>query len=526
MPQKPAVNPWAIAFTVTLATMMEVLDTSIANVSLPHIAGELGATQDEATWIITCYLVSNAIVLPVSAYMTTLIGRKRFYMTCVALFGISSLLCGLAPSLPLLLFFRVLQGVGGGGLAPSEQAILADTFPPEKRGLAFAMYGVAVVVAPTVGPTLGGWITDNYNWRWIFFINLPIAVLSLFLTNRLVEDPDHIKREVEETRKGKFNFDYLGFGLVALAFGSLEVVLDKGQEDDWFGSHFITTFTTFCVIGLVGFVIWELYRVRKNERPILDLRLFKTRNLALSFVLMFMLGVILYATLTLIPQLLQNHMGYTAELSGFAISSGGLTILILMPLVGFLIGKTDARYLLLFGFAFMAFSLYYSTNIDLQMNFAFASELRVLQCVGLAFLFVPINTLSYVGTDPQHSNDVSGLINLARNIGGSVGTSVYTTVLARHEQRWQQYLTKHINPANPGYTSRLNALTQQALAKYSNQFDAQHHALVQFYRTVQEQSAIRSYIDVLSILAILSLIVVPVPLLLKKLPKGAAPAAH
>ncbi len=526
MPPKTAVNPWLIALTVTLATFMEVLDTSIANVALPHIGGALGASQDESTWIISSYLVSNAIVLPISAYMTTLIGRKRFYMTCVALFGLSSLLCGLAPTLPLLLFFRVLQGAGGGGLGPSEQAILADTFPPEKRGQAFALYGIAVVIAPTIGPTVGGWITDNYDWRWIFFINVPITVLSLFLTHRMIEDPPNIKKEVEETRKGKFHFDYLGFGLVALAFGSLEVVLDKGQEDDWFGSSFITTFVVLFVIGLLGFIAWELWLVHSKKRPILDLRLFKNRNLAVSFFLMFMLGVSLYATLTLVPQLLQNQMGYTAELSGLAISMGGLTILALMPVVGVLVGKLDARYLVMFGFAAMAVALYYSTNLNLQISFGYASKLRAFQCIGLAFLFIPINTLSYVGTKPEQSNDVSGLINLARNIGGSCGTSLFTTVLARHEQIRQHYLTAHANDGNPGYTSRLSALTQQALNTAASQVDAQHRALAQFYHQVQQQAAILSYIDVLSLLAVLTVIVVPFPLLLKKPPKGAAAQAH
>lgn len=526
MPQKTAINPWLIAVTVTLATFMEALDTSIANVALPHISGALGASQDESTWIISSYLVSNAVVLPVSAYMTTLIGRKRFYMTCVAIFGFSSLLCGLAPSLPLLLFFRVLQGVGGGGLGPSEQAILADTFPPEKRGQAFALYGIAVVIAPTIGPTIGGWITDNYDWRWIFFINVPITILSLFLTHRMVTDPPNIKKEVEETRKGKFHFDYLGFGLVAVAFGSLEVVLDKGQEDDWFGSPFISTFVVLFVIGLLGFMAWELWLVHAKKRPILDLRLFRNRNLSVSFFLMFMLGLSLYATLTLLPQLLQNQMGYTAVLSGLAISLGGLTVLLLMPLVGVLVGKMDPRYLVMFGFAAMSWALYHSTNLNLQINFAHASEIRTLQCIGLAFLFVPISTLSYVGTKPEQSNDVSGLINLARNIGGSCGTSLFTTVLARHEQIRQHYLTMHTNDGNPGYTARLSALTQQALNTAASEVDARHRALLQFYHQVQHQAAILSYIDVLSLLAVLTLLVIPFPLLLRKPPKGAAAQAH
>jgi DHA2 family multidrug resistance protein len=319
---KPKHNPWIIAVTVTLATIMEVLDTSIANVALPHIAGSLGASEDQSTWVITSYLVANAIILPIGAYLGSIVGRKKFHMTCVAIFGASSLLCGLAPSLPMLLFFRVVQGLGGGGLQPSEQSILADTFPPAKRGQAFAVYGLAVVTAPIVGPTLGGWITDNYDWRWIFFINIPIAILSLFLTHRLVEDTPRIKKEVEAAKRGGFRVDLIGFGLVALSFGALEVVLDKGQEDDWFGSNFIVAFTVLAVVGLIALVAWELREAKGANRPILDLSLFTSRNFSTSFLMMFAFGFTLYATTVLLPQLLQTLMGYTAELSGFAMSSG------------------------------------------------------------------------------------------------------------------------------------------------------------------------------------------------------------
>ncbi len=505
---------------------MEVLDTSIANVALPHIAGSLGATQHESTWILTSYLVANAVALPVSSYLSSMIGRKRFYMICVAIFGLSSIMCGLAPSLPLLLAFRVLQGVGGGGLGPSEQAILADTFPPEKRGQAFALYGVVVVMAPTVGPTIGGWITDNYDWRWIFFINVPITILSLFLTHRLVQDPPSVQAETRKLRKGKLNLDYIGFGLVALAFGSLEVVLDKGQEEDWFDSSFVTMFIVFTVVGLIGFVIRELWQVHRGRRPVLDLRLFRNRNLAISFVVMFVTGFVLYATLTMIPQLLQSEMGYTAELAGLAISAGGLTTLVLMPVVGILIGKIDSRYLVIFGFIAMCAGLWYSTGLNLQMSFVYASEIRAVQCIGLAFLFVPVNTLAYVGTKPEQSNDVSGLTNLARNIGGSCGTSFFTTTLARHQQTHQQFLVQHAVSGNPGYVSRLDALTQQALGSAASQFDAQRHAMSQFYRQLQQQASVLSYIDVITYLAIVAFVCIPLPLLLRKPAKGAAVVAH
>ncbi len=307
---RPSHNQWAVAMTVTLATFMEVLDTSIANVALPHIAGSLSAGQDESTWVLTSYLVSNAIVLPISAWMSDRFGRKRFYMTCVLLFTISSLLCGFSTSLPMLIFFRILQGAGGGGLGPSEQAILADTFEPSQRGMGFAMYGMAVVLAPAVGPTLGGYITDNYSWHWIFFINVPVGILSLFLSSRMVEDPPWIKDSIERAKHTPV--DYLGLSLIAVGLGSLQVVLDKGEREDWLASHFIQFFTVVTVVGLVAFVIWEL----REKNPVLNLRLFNNRNFSVSNLLMFTLGAVLYGSTVLIPQFLQTVMGYTAQLSG------------------------------------------------------------------------------------------------------------------------------------------------------------------------------------------------------------------
>ena len=347
---RPRVNPWIVAMTVTLATFMEVLDSSIANVALPHIAGGLGATQDEATWVLTAYLVANAVILPAGAYMTGFIGRKKFYMICVVLFGVSSALCGIAPSLPLLVFFRILQGIGGGGLAPSEQAILADTFPPEKRGQAFAMYGLAVVVAPAIGPTLGGYITDNYDWRWIFFLNVPICLLSLFLTSRIVEDPPWVEKQVKEAKKGGIKLDFLGFGLLGLTFGSLEFVLDKGQEDDWFASKLITFFVVTMIISFVTMIWWELRQLKIGNRPIVNLTLFKRANFSIGFTLMFVLGFSLYGTTVLIPQFVQTLLGYTAQLAGMVLSPAGLMMMAMMPVVGILSSKVDPRKLMFYGF--------------------------------------------------------------------------------------------------------------------------------------------------------------------------------
>src|ERR1700674_2961131 len=333
---RPAVNPWIIAMAVTLATFMEVLDTSIANVSLPHIAGSLSAGTDESTWVLTSYLVSNAIVLPLSGWISSIIGRKRFYMSCVAIFTLSSLLCGLAPNLGMLIFFRILQGAGGGGLQPSEQAILADTFPPAKRGMAFAVYGLAVVLAPAIGPTLGGWITDNFTWRWIFLLNIPVGILSLMLTSRLIQAPPHMKRKkLSETR-----IDYIGLGLVALVLGTLQVVLYKGQRDDWFESHFILALTVISAVSLIFVVFWEW----NHKDPIIDLHLFRERTFAAANFLMFMLGFALLRSTLLLPLFMQTLLGYTAERSGMALSPLGFAIMVMMPIVGFLLSRYSPRY--------------------------------------------------------------------------------------------------------------------------------------------------------------------------------------
>ena len=503
----PKHNPWLIAITVSMATFMEVLDSSVANVALPHIAGTFGASQDESTWVLTSYLVSNAVVLPVAAYMSTLIGRKRFYMTCVALFGLSSLLCGLAPTLPLLLFFRVLQGVGGGGLGPSEQSILADTFEPKKRSQAFALYGIAVVMAPTLGPTIGGWITDNFSWRWIFFINIPIVILSLYMTHRLVEDPPNIQKEVKEARSGKFRLDYIGFSLLALTFGSLEVVLDKGQQDDWFGSNFITTFAIVFAVCFVAVILYELMLARNNEKPILDLNLFSNRTFAVSVGMMFVLGAALYGVNTLLPQLLQNLMGYSAEQAGITLSSGGLATLLCMPLVGYLAAKMDPRKLIAFGFFITALGLFYMSGIDLQMNMGYAAQVRFFQSLGLGFLFVPITTMSYVGVPQDKNNDVSGMTNLARNIGGSCGTAFFTTILARHQQIHQHAMAAH--------TTKGNLFFNNQLAKLTN-LHGSHQALAQIYQRVQQQASLLSYLDVIMYFAIACLAMAPIAFLMRK----------
>ena len=530
-PWKPKHNPWLIALTVTLATFMEVLDTSIANVALPHIAGSLGASQDEATWVITSYLVANAIILPASAYLTTFVGRKKFYMACVVLFGISSMMCGLAPSLPILILFRLLQGAGGGGLGPSEQAILADTFEPAKRGQAFALYGLAVVAAPAIGPTLGGWITDNYDWRWIFFINVPIAILSLFLTTKMVEDPPHITAEVEESKRSGLKLDYIGFGLLAVGFGSLEFVLDKGQEDDWFGSHLIAFFTILCASSLIALIVWSLTRLKKGDRPILNLTLFKQKSFAVAFVLLFTLGFSLYSTTVLIPQFVQTLLGYTAELAGLAMSPGGITIMFMMPIVGLLITRVDPRAMITFGFLVLATSLLVMHQfLSLDASFKTVMWLRIYQSVSLAFLFIPINTIAYNNIPRSQNNDVSGLSNLARNIGGSVGTSFVATMLARRSQNHQNAIVQHLTAGSSAFQDRINSLAgflQNSRGPGTgNHADAMMAAQGNIYGMVRAQSQMLAYLDIIAIMVVFCFLMVPLVWIVPKPKAGGDTPAH
>ena len=515
---RPAVNPWIIAIAVTLATFMEVLDTSIANVALPHIAGSLSAGQDESTWVLTSYLVSNAIVLPLSGWLSSIVGRKRFYMGCVALFTVSSFLCGLAPNLPALIIFRILQGAGGGGLQPSEQAILADTFPPAKRGMAFAVYGIAVVMAPAIGPTLGGWITDNYTWRWIFFVNIPVGILSLLLTSRLIQDPPYFKRrKLSETR-----VDYIGLGFVALGLGTLQIVLDKGQRDDWFESHFILTLAIISLASIL-FVIWWEWR---QKDPIIDLHLFGERTFAVSNLLMFMLGFALLGSTLLLPLFLQTLLGYTAQLSGMALSPGGFVIMVIMPIVGWLLSKYDARYLLLFGLAMLSFSLFHMTNFNLQIDFKTAVYARCLQAVGLAFLFVPINTAAYAYLPREKNNAASGLMNLARNIGGSVGISFVTTMLDRRTQKHLSDLTSHLTSANAQFQANLRGIAQNLIAHGTSPANASKQAYAVMQGMLQRQATMLAYLDNFHVLGYAILAMLPMVFLMKRTKSSGGMAVH
>ena len=514
---KPRYNPWIIALTVTLATFMEILDSSIANVALTHIAGGLSAGLDESTWVLTSYLVSNAIVLPMSGWLTTIIGRKRFYMTCVALFTASSFLCGLAPTLPLLIFFRILQGAGGGGMGPSEQAILADTFPPEKRGLAFSVFGMAVVVAPAIGPTLGGWITDNYDWRWIFFINIPVGILSLFLTSQVVEDPPWLRG-----KRGKsIKVDYLGLSLILVGLGLLQVVLDKGQRDDWFGSPYITVFFALSIVALVTLIFHEW----RHPQPILELKLLMNRNFAATVLFNFVLGAVLFGTTVLIPQFLQTMMGYTAQKAGEVLSPAGFMLMMLFPIAGILSTKIDPRYMIAFGFGMTAAALYHITNLNLAIDFWTLVFWRIYQMAGLAFIFIPISILSYVGVPRDKSNQVSGISNFIRNLGGSIGISMLTTFLARQSQVHQTNLVAHATATNPQFQQMLQGSAATMAKSGSGPALAVQQAYNQVMGLIEQQAALLSYVNAFWIASVIVACLVPLPFLLKKPRPGEAPEA-
>jgi len=512
----PGHNPWLVALTVTLATFMEVLDTSIANVALPHMAGSLGASYEEATWVLTSYLVASAVILPISGWLMARMGRKRFYMTCVMLFTGCSMLCGLAPSLPLLIFFRVLQGIGGGGLAPSEQAILADTFPVSKRGQAFALYGMAVVVAPAIGPTLGGWITDNFNWHWIFFINLPVGILSLVLTQRMVEDPPYLKEE--EARSAKSRVDFMGLGLISIGVGCLEFVLDKGQERDWFGDPKIRMFATIAAVLLVMFVWWEW----RHEDPIVDIRLLKNRNFGTAVFLQFVLGMVLFGTTVLIPLFLQALLGYTAERAGMVLSPGALVLMMTMPIAGRIVSsnKFDPRLLVAIGYGVTAAGLYNLTRLDLGVSFGQITLWRCYQVMGLSFVFIPISTLNYLGVPRTKNNQISSFSNFARNIGGSVGTALLTTFLQRTQQTHLQALGAHVIPGSPQYTGFIEATRAALMQLGQDASKASQIAIGDAWAMLNRQAQMLSYQNAFWGLSMIIACLIPLPFIMRRPPRN------
>jgi DHA2 family multidrug resistance protein len=515
-PWAPRHNPWLIAVVVTMATFMEVLDTTITNVALPHIAGSLAAGYDEATWVLTSYMVANAIILPTSAWLSALLGRKRFYMGCVFLFTLSSLACGLAPSLPTLVFFRVLQGLAGGGMQPAGQAFLVDTFPKEKRGMAFAVAGIAMVSAPVIGPTLGGFITDNLSWRWAFFINVPVGILSLVLTAWLVEDSPFARR----IKLGNgIGMDYIGLGLIALGLGSLQVVLDKGERADWFSSAYICAFAVVAVVALIVAVIWEWHQ----EHPVTDVRMFKDLNFALANIYMYAVGFFLFGSTVLIPLLVQTRMGYTATWAGLVVSPGALMVILLLPLVGRLVTRYQPRTLIMVGVFAAGIALLRHGTLSLQADYWTIAFDRMLMGIGIAFLFVPINTAAYGFIPPSKNNDASAILSLSRNLGSSTGIAVVMTLLSRHSQIHQNTLVAHLTPYNPVYNETINQLAQRFAEGAVVNADAllQAQALL-YHHILNSQAAMLAYVDDFRFLGFTLLLLLPGVFLFKRIPKDHA----
>jgi MFS transporter, DHA2 family, multidrug resistance protein len=494
-------NRWLIAPVVALAAFMEVLDISVANVALPHIAGDLSASQDESTWTLTSYLVTNAIVMPISGWLSEKFGRKRFFLTCIAGFTISSLLCGLAPSLGLLVVLRALQGAAGGGLQPTGQAILTDAFPAEQRGMATAIYAMAVVFAPAIGPTIGGWITDTFEWRWVFLMNVPVGAALMFLIGFLIHTPH------ESERKGNLRSDWVGLGLVALSLGCLQIVLDRGQEDDWFASGLITGLTIASATGFLFLLWWEL----PHRQPVVDLRLFKSRDFAIGFVLMLCFGFMVLGSTYLVPAYAQSLMGYRATEAGEIIAPGGLLLVALFPLMGRIVGKVDLRLLIACGIVICGCATWWMTNFYLEVPFWVLALGRAMQAVGFAFLFLPINSLAFRGIPQDRTNYASALINLARNFGASIGISMASMIVTRRQQFHQSRIVEHLQPLDPAYSALTSRLDHVLGSPASGQ-----QSLARTFHAASEQVMLLSYLDAFKFFGVMFLLLLPLLLFVRR----------
>ncbi len=500
-------NPWIVAPVVAMAAFMEVLDTTIVNVSLPHIAGNMSTSIDQSTWVLTSYLVSNAIVLPLNGFMSALFGRKRYFLMCMSLFTVSSLMCGLAPTFNTLLMFRVLQGLGGGGLQPGAQAILRDIFPLKKIGTAMAVYGIVVVVAPVLGPVLGGWITDSFSWRWCFLINVPIGIVSVLLLSMLLSEPrDQRRIKLRET-----GFDYMGLSLLVIGLGALQIMLDRGEDADWFASPFIRVLAAVAVLALVSAFIWEWYQ----EHPIVNLRMLEERNFGLATVGMFLFGGILYSSTTLLPLMVQTLMGYDARLAGLVLAPGGAVVFLLMPLVGFLVPRVQTRWLICLGVTGNVVALMLMAGLNLQADFTSFAVCRAVQGIGLAFLFVPFNTAAFGFIPKRNLSDASGIINLARNVGGSIGISCAVAFVKTNAQQHQTYLVANVNPMNRAYQTGIAGLKAALMHAGVSASSALHKAQAIMYNSVQQHAGMMAYVTAFEYLAALFLLVIPVALLLR-----------
>jgi DHA2 family multidrug resistance protein len=516
-------NPWLIAILVAFASFMESLDTTIANVALPYIAGGMGVSEDEASWVVTTYLVANAVSLTASSYLAQRLGRKSFFLICLAFFTASSVLCGFAPNLQMLLLLRVVQGLGGGGMVPVAQSILADSFPPEKRGQAFALFGIAVVVAPVVGPTLGGWLSDNWSWQWCFEINGPIGLLALALLAITLHESEAEVAERKRLKRTGNGFDVVGFVLVATFLGALEVALDRGLEDDWFGSNFIVAVVAVCVLAFFLMIPWELGRTN----PIIDVRIVATRQFGACFLVMLATGAILLSTTQYLPQLVQAEYGYTATWAGLVLSPGGVVLALMMPVAGRLAGKVQPRILIAVGAAICAVAMFDMTRINGSVDFRFFAMSRMLLSVGLPLVFIPILTASFAGIPHNKTDMASALINVARNTGGSIGIALANNVLAHRQQFHQSRLVELVNASTVQFQSALKQATDYFMAQGDSLSQAQQQAFSWISHQVQTQTALLAYIDVFWALMLISAAAVPLALTLRKVKLGGpAPVGH
>jgi DHA2 family multidrug resistance protein len=506
---KPVVNPWIIAISVMLGTFMEVLDTTVVNVSLQHIAGSLSVTPEEATWVLTSYLVANAIVLPLTGWLGNYFGRRNVLLMSVGGFTVFSFLCGIAPNLPMLIIFRVFQGATGGGLQPLSQAILMEAFPPEKRAKAMAFWALGIVVAPMLGPVLGGWITDSYSWRWLFYINIPIGIAAVVMAVLFIHDPPYIKR-------GAGGIDYWGIGYLALGIGALQIMLDKGQEEDWFASHFILILGILCVGGLVFFLVREL----TTGHPVVDLRIFKNRTYATGVFLMTVLGFVLYGSTVLLPLWLQTLMGYSALEAGMAMLPRGLGSFLFMPIVGILMGKIEARKLLAAGLIIASYSIYQLSNLNLNAGYWDIFWPQLLQGTSMGLLFVPLTTITNGLIPKEQMGNATSLFNLMRNIGASIGIASVTTIAARHSQTHMNDLSSHVNQFSPATQTIIQGIKQASMARGTDAATATKQAYAGVFGMVQRQASMMAYIDVFFLLAIMFAVCLPLILLMKKPPKG------
>ena len=501
------INKWLITITVMLPAIMEIIDTSVANVALPHMQGSLNAGTDEVTWVLTSYLVANAVVLPMTGWLSRVFGRKRFLMTCIVLFTLASLLCGASMNLATLIFFRILQGAAGGALIPISQAILMETFPPHQRGMAMAIFGVGAMFGPIVGPALGGWITDNMSWRWIFYINLPIGVIAMVMCAFFILDPDYLRQKVSALR-----IDYWGLFLLIVSMGSLQVVLDKGQQEDWFNSPFIITFSIITVVSLIALIWVEL----THKHPIVNLRLFKNVSFSAGNLIMFVVGFALYSSIMLIPLFLQQLMGYSATDAGMVMAPGGVATLMTMPLVGAALTFRDGRKIIFFGLVLGATSMFIMQGLNLQGSFWNYTWPRIVLGFGLAMIFVPLTTVTLASISREEMGNATGLFSLLRNIGGSVGIAIAATLLSRYQQFYQTSLVANVNPYNPVWQMRFENLKQALISKGIAASQADTKALGMMYGSVRQQAGALAFNRIFFIIGLAFLLVIPLLFLLKR----------